>query len=37
MTVGKTHPVYTAESDDGAVALYTFCDATCKDAWLREH
>lgn len=35
--VGKKHPVYTDESVDGDVALYTFCNDGCKDAWLRDH
>lgn len=35
--VGKKHPVYTVESSGGDVALYTFCNTGCKDAWLREH
>ena len=36
MIVGTTYPVYTDESGDGDVSLYTFCDAACKEAWLRE-
>ena len=36
VSVGKKHPVYTDESDDGDVKLYTFCDGECIEAWLSE-